>query len=77
MTDKLKPVTVTVFFPSDMDVSEDRARWYLDHAIKCYWRSFASESDPIRDMRRCSVFVEPLKAVTPAPQPNLGASDED
>lgn len=49
----LKSLTVTIHFPADMDVSEDRARWYVDHAIRGYWRSFALDSDPIREMSRC------------------------
>lgn len=57
---KLTPMTVTVFFPSDMEVGEDRARWYLDHAIRGYWQSFATDTDPIRNMRRCSVSIKPL-----------------
>lgn len=55
--------TVTVFVPTDVAVGEDRTRWYLDHAIRGYHRSFAIEGDPIRGMSRCSVSVQktPIK----------------
>lgn len=55
----LKPMKVTVYFPPDMEVREDRARWYLTHAIHGYWRSFALDTDPIRNMINCTVVVEP------------------
>jgi hypothetical protein len=64
----LKPMTVTIFFPSDMEVGEDRARWYLDHAIRGYWKTFAhTETDPIRNMRRCSVSIKPSMTSTTQP----------
>lgn len=50
--------SVDVFIPSGVQVSEDRTRWYLDHAIRGYQRTFASDTDPIRGMRRCSVGVK-------------------
>jgi hypothetical protein len=68
MASELKPVKVTVFFPSDMDVSADRASWYLENAVRGHWRSFAHDNDPIRGMARASVAVCPLNADTrPAP----------
>ncbi|WP_152850528.1 hypothetical protein [Brucella intermedia] len=68
MASELKPVKVTVFFPSDMDISIDRASWYLENAIRGHWQSFAHDSDPIRGMARASVAVFPHDADTrPAP----------
>ncbi|WP_313014565.1 hypothetical protein [Brevundimonas sp.] len=49
---------VRVFVPSSVEVSEDRIRWYLDHAVRGYHRQFASPTDPIRGMNRCSVDIK-------------------
>lgn len=49
---------IKVFVPSDVTCTEDRIKWYLDHAIRGYHRDFALETDPIRKMSQCSVMVE-------------------
>lgn len=54
----LKPITVTIHFPSTMDITEDRARWYINHAIRGYWQSFVhTDTDPIRLMGKCALSV--------------------
>lgn len=59
---------VEVFVPSDVDVSEDRIRWYFDHAVRGYHRGFALGADPIRGMARCTVRIKkvPLRTQPPA-----------
>jgi hypothetical protein len=70
---------IKAFVPSDMDVGDDRIRWYFDHAIRGYHRTFAAETDPIRAMGRCSVGVEkvPLAALSAPPpaEPREGEAD--
>jgi hypothetical protein len=60
--------TLKVFVPSKVTCTEDRLRWYFDHAIRGYYKQFALETDPIRGMLGCSVVVEktPLKAESQA-----------
>lgn len=60
--------TLKVFVPSNVTCTEDRLRWYFDHAIRGYYKQFALETDPIRGMLDCSVTVEktPLKTETQA-----------
>lgn len=60
----LKSMNVTIFFPLDMDVGPDRARWYVEGAIRGWWQGFATANDPIRKMRAaCVVFPAPPAAV--------------
>jgi len=61
---KLKPTTLTVFFPSDMEISGDRATWYLESAIRGHWKSFAHDADPIREMSRACVAFQPTNSIT-------------
>jgi len=64
--------SIDVFVPSDVDVSDDRLRWYFDHAVRGYHRGFALDTDPIRGMGRCSLRIKqvPFRA-----QPLIPASD--
>lgn len=73
----LKPINVRVFFPADMNVGPDRARWYLEGAIRGWWQQFATENDPIREMKRATV-VFPAPPAPPAPREAepLGLSEE-
>ena len=67
----LKPIAVTIYFPRDMDVGSDRARWYIDHALRGYWQTFVhTETDPIRGMARCVPVIHSAGWTPPAPKPD-------
>lgn len=68
-----KPIKMTVIFPSSMGVGRDRAKWYLEGAIRGWWQSFATDTDPIRMMRKAMVIFYADASVphTPAPFADL------
>ncbi len=73
----LKPMHLVIYFPRDMTVSPDRAKWYIEGALKGWWQSFATENDAIRGMARCCpvILKQPLSAA-PAPQAETPSAGE-
>lgn len=68
----LKVIDVRIYFPADMAVGADRARWYIEGAVRGWWQQFATNADPIRQMRNATVVFP----VAP-PSAHLGSKKND
>jgi hypothetical protein len=53
-----KLIKLMVVIPADVGISDDRAEWYLEHAIRGYWQVFAHPGDDIRKMSKATVTVD-------------------